>query len=285
MRRLRPAELACLALSGAVACTPSPRAPAPSPSAAHASPPPPTESLKRPAGYSLQRAVVRLRSPGSVPRERLTPDFAHMSPTLQTRRATAWSTTSVGSDTSDRVASSASLRFPSPPNKSARQVKLILELPEAEQHLTTTLLGKRFEDRSDAPFLGFARALLPSVLIDVAPDAQLGAGATWSIERHYEDAGGAFYSRREYELLQWLDPSDLEIRQDDPIALLEFTWLDGSESGAEQVTTGRLWHSAAWLYPVGYFRQKIEDARISLETMLRLDNPEWPKLSRLVSPG
>lgn len=251
---------------------------APSGSTEHSAP-----EASRPAGYSLQQAVVRLRERGATPRQRLSPDFTRMAPRAQERRVAAWSATSVGTDTSRRVTLRASVRMPSPPEKSARQVALTFELPEAEQHLTSRLLGASFEDRSEAPFLGFSRAILPSVLIDIAPDGELGVGATWSVDRRYQDGAGEFFSRRNYKLLRWVAPDAFGIRQTARIAELELVWVDGAERGSEQVTTGRIWHSAAWLYPVGYFRQKIEEDEITLETMLQLDNPEWPKLSPIVA--
>ncbi len=238
----------------------------------------------RPAGYSKQESSLALSSAGEAPRQRLFRDFSSFRPDAQLRRFAAHSLTQIGDDASKRLTLHARVRMPDLPDSSARRAHLLFELPDAEQRLSTQILDLGFEDRSDAPFLGFARALLPSLLLDPLPRGPVGVGATWQVDLHFEEAVGDVVSRRRYRLVEWRDAKSLGLAQHAPVALLECEWRDAVADGPEQLTTGQLWHSAAWLYPVGHLHQQTRDGQVSLETILVIDNPEWPKLSQIVDP-
>ncbi|MCA9633446.1 MAG: hypothetical protein KC766_37610 [Myxococcales bacterium] len=238
-----------------------------------------------PPGYSRQQAALRVSSKGAAPRHTLARTLARFRPADQARQIVAFSVTRVGEDASRRLTLRGEVTMHRAPDQVERRVELQLMLPEerggagTQQRLQTTLLDTGFDDRSQLPFFGFARAMLPSLLLDPLPRLPLGVGASWHTTLRFDEASGPVVSERAYRLLEWRAPGSLGVSQDSLIALVEAEWRDRGPAGPEQVTRGRLWHSEAWLYPVGRLQQETQDADVSLQTRVLINAPQWPTLA------
>jgi hypothetical protein len=207
---------------------------------------------------------------------------------MQRRLATARSFTQVAGDRSAALDLQASVAVRPDPERAPRRAQVLISVlaPHKEQPLEvlTELLPQGFVDRSSAEARGFGRSLLPSMLLDIAPSIPLGKGARWSLTFDRQEDGRSVHSVREYRVTRFIASNAKPWADDGPLTELAFEWRESVPGEPESITTGALWHSPRWLYPLAQLRNQAQDAEIQLVTVLRLAHPSWGELPALPKP-
>lgn len=241
------------------------------------------------AGQGTERAAftLTLTDQGAASERRaLQRRLAALSgPAMQRRQATARSFTQLGGDVSAPLEIQATLAVRGAPSGAAgrAQVLIAVTAPHAETPLEvlTELLPHGFVDKPAAEPRGFARSLLPSVLLDVVPTVPLGIGASWTLSFDRQEDGRRVHSVREYRVTRFVPAAGKPWAGDGPLAELAFSWKDSAAGEPASVTTGALWHSPRWLYPLAHLRNQAQAGEIRLITELRVEHPSFGELPEL----